>query len=590
MTAAASASSTPNHSRPYKSECGRELTDTRIAIATEMDTEMLLCNVESFQQSYLPFIPTAEDIDSCVQLICDNGLLVKKDTDSLQWRDFPKPPSRLSGTGKVVFSPLKAIVDVISRHKFTGDRPGRVNVPRVEYRDCPNANVHSELCNATFNIDGCFELGEGGGLEGQGTRLAASNIAISAVLKKNEKDWVDNRQKLVSAASHIMNDDPRRAFVFGFTIEDDKMALWYFSRSHSTKSKDFNFIQDYKQLISVFISFIFTDEAGLGYDPIVHRSAVGDITYTYEIPVAGATRYFKSTGTLSSYRSLGVTGHMTRVWKAIEVSSPGGRPIPGKKEVALKDVWLEDDATPEKAIQDAIFAEVKKQRNLRDNGQPSRLDLVMKWRIKIDFEKVIKGDEYQKYFPTVTQDRSTAPRSYRPKRRYIVVYSEICTAFHDAVNLKTSFKALEGALIALVILFIAGWLHRDVSTGNILVFVDEETVTGKLSDLEYAKEFSLTIARSDPKTGTPYFMAYELLTGVSFRKSQPLDVDFAQKIWEGKVISPEQCLTQSSAAPLGVVCNFQHDLESLFWIALWILLARVDYQLLIPSVCEAYLR
>ncbi|KAF9439963.1 hypothetical protein P691DRAFT_620705, partial [Macrolepiota fuliginosa MF-IS2] len=125
-----------------------------------------------------------------------------------------------------------------------------------------------------------------------------------------------NRQKLVSAANHIMNDDPRRVFMFGFTIEDDKMALWYFSRSHSTKSKDFNFIQDYKQFISVFLSLIFADKAALGYDPMIHRSSIGGTAYTYQIPVDGVTRYFKSTRTLSSYRSLGITGRMTRVWKA----------------------------------------------------------------------------------------------------------------------------------------------------------------------------------------------------------------------------------------------------------------------------------
>ncbi|KAF9440094.1 hypothetical protein P691DRAFT_169037 [Macrolepiota fuliginosa MF-IS2] len=264
----------------------------------------------------------------------------------------------------------------------------------------------------------------------------------------------------------------------------------------------------------------------------------------------------------------------------------------------------------------------------------------MQWKTNIDFDKVTKDDEYQKYFvkiegdyqgtmtkikpqdatpttglffsnrprdggpkthqipgsdstrnrgdvtrpiePTVTQDRSTAPRSYRPKRRYIVVYSEICTALHDAVNLKTSFKALEGALIALVIMYIAGWLHRDVSTGNILIFVNGETVTGKLSDLEYAKEFGSTAAHSDPKTGTPYFMALELLTGIPLRKSKPRSVSdtlFADAATGNtamleRLTEPKSAVSDSQE----VVCNFQHDLESFLWIALWILLARVNYE------------
>ncbi|KAF9439383.1 hypothetical protein P691DRAFT_787029, partial [Macrolepiota fuliginosa MF-IS2] len=188
---------------------GHKLTETRIAIATEMDREMLVCGVDSFQQSYLPFVPTAEDIDGCVELLRDKGLLVTGNNGGLRWKDFPKPPSQLSGTEKAVFSPLKAIADVISEYRSTGDTPGRVEIPHVKYRDCPDANVHSELRGATFKIDGCFELDKASGIVRHGVKLVASNIAVSAEFKKKEEDWVDNRQKLVSAASHIMNDDPR---------------------------------------------------------------------------------------------------------------------------------------------------------------------------------------------------------------------------------------------------------------------------------------------------------------------------------------------------------------------------------------------
>lgn len=51
---------------------------------------------------------------------------------------------------------------------------------------------------------------------------------------------------------------------------------------------------------------------------------------------------------------------------------------------------------------------------------------------------------------------------------------------------------------ALQILFMISWIHRDVSSGNILYFDGH----GKLGDLEYAKPFDLDVGRrsSDPKT------------------------------------------------------------------------------------------
>ncbi len=54
---------------------------------------------------------------------------------------------------------------------------------------------------------------------------------------------------------------------------------------------------------------------------------------------------------------------------------------------------------------------------------------------------------------------------------------------------------------ALVFLFIGNWVHRDISAGNIIVMMGKKgKAEGKLSDLEYAKEFGSPAPSSDPKT------------------------------------------------------------------------------------------
>jgi serine/threonine protein kinase len=47
----------------------------------------------------------------------------------------------------------------------------------------------------------------------------------------------------------------------------------------------------------------------------------------------------------------------------------------------------------------------------------------------------------------------------------------------------------------------AGYIHRDISTGNIIMVKDSNRkITGKLSDMEFAKRFDCSQSSPDPKT------------------------------------------------------------------------------------------
>jgi len=79
---------------------------------------------------------------------------------------------------------------------------------------------------------------------------------------------------------------------------------------------------------------------------------------------------------------------------------------------------------------------------------------------------------------------------------------------------------LTSIYLALILLFLAGWVHRDLSTGNIIVVENN----GRVQGFEYAKATSNQSSSSDPKTycfdvkdrccltfdhGTPYFIVAE---------------------------------------------------------------------------------
>lgn len=116
-----------------------------------------------------------------------------------------------------------------------------------------------------------------------------------------------------------------------------------------------------------------------------------------------------------------------------------------------------------------------------------------------------------------SMQQASAPREYKAKQRNFVVYEEVCSALHELDDLHDVLQALLDAVLgevalhsppvdytdtlhgpALQILFLISWTHRDVSSGNILSYNGR----GILGDLEYAKEFNLSVgARSQsPKT------------------------------------------------------------------------------------------
>ncbi len=57
-------------------------------------------------------------------------------------------------------------------------------------------------------------------------------------------------------------------------------------------------------------------------------------------------------------------------------------------------------------------------------------------------------------------------------------------------------------LVALILMLLEKWVHRDISVGNIILVKNEDGQwTGRVSDLEYAREFDSTSSgHKDPKT------------------------------------------------------------------------------------------
>ncbi|KAG2009024.1 other/FunK1 protein kinase [Coprinopsis cinerea AmutBmut pab1-1] len=175
--------------------------------------------------------------------------------------------------------------------------------------------------------------------------------------------------------------------------------------------------------------------------------------------------------------------------------------------------------------------------------------------------QIMNGDARRRFCFAVCC-RLTPSRAHQCRSLTVVI-----TTLGEAVDV------LRQALIPLRLMFCAGWVHRDVSPGNILAYrqAPGSPWTVKLSDLEHAQKFpDPESTGGDRITGTPYFIACEVLDG-DYLSLQEQDEDSTDDD------DPDMSPPPHEFVP---VChNFQHDLESIFWILLWLISMRINQKM-----------
>ncbi|PPQ88974.1 hypothetical protein CVT25_005073 [Psilocybe cyanescens] len=678
-------SSLPETPRSHRSHAGKaDITVLRPIIAVEMDREFVRLPVDSFMKEYMPFVPSEDVIERVIQQLSDasyqsspgdessdeesdqepiyaalragTSLMLHHD-NRLMFRDFPQPPTQTNGSEKVVYAPLAKIADQISQIQDLIPERQR---NEYHYRDVSSKKIQSDIKGSNNKIDACFMSGAKNSLP------ATHDIAVVIEQKLVLEQRGGNNRQAVSANVQIMNDDVRRMFTFGITIESDKATVWYHSRSHSAISEQFSFVHKPKLLLKVFTSFLYATTEELGYDPLVEYLGKGHYLFK-DIPNvqdSSVLDTYKSINTISEIRANNITGRMARVFTVVKYDAD--TEDFGTTRYVLKDLWLDKDAQTERQLQKAIFYDIEAFWN--KDKTPPELDSLK----EAHHDLVISTKDYKKHFLSIAsdyhgriskplasefepirgllagpalEDEETKPgsddarraihtsktshsvpltteiayadfaredfvRTYASRRQYRVVFNEVCTTVGHLDTLGEVLDVLHQSLIPLQMMFCAGWVHRDISSGNIMAYRkvlrnNNEPWTAILADLEYAKKYPPppgNEAASDPKTGTPFFMPIEIMMQTTlFEKdhdeSQGIinantpEADSTKKDPNVPATSAPQKKKILSAYKLnlqrlkknqsldiasnGIVHNFQHDLESVWWIILWTITCRV---------------
>lgn len=328
-----------------------------------------------------------------------------------------------------------------------------------------------------------------------------------------------------------------------------------------------------------------------GYDPSMQRIGHG----IYRVRV-GDTWYITEK-TLSDSRAERICGRCTRVWQVYEDKKYNE----GEEKIyyVLKDVWIDSsidtEATIWKRLKEKVDPKVFEQHFLtlvaafepgesattcgflgRDRySHAENADFMDSQFIDmLDFEPLPTGRNTPPGLPINNRfhiqgpDLEPSTKAARKRVRYHArthdrsVWKELCSTYHDQVDIQIMFKMLGDAVEALRAMWKdAHAIHRDISTGNILY----DGKNGRLGDLEYVTFYDdKPNTTHNVKTGTLQFMAVEVLNG-RYHYRDDEDDPFLVPIPASASDTPDHPFRH----------NVLHDLESIWWLVMWTILSYI---------------
>ncbi|KII95570.1 hypothetical protein PLICRDRAFT_48519 [Plicaturopsis crispa FD-325 SS-3] len=489
-------------------------------VTEQLDGTIPQLSFEEFQ-IYLPPLPV--DIPIVRANLEASGVIHNK-----LWRAYDKDPADMEGHEDAVYQRRDTIFEAIIEEGKENPM-GRVQTLQfMQYRNQVPVSGHR---SNKSRPDAVLRF-PGEDYEWRGIGVAEEDKLDDGV------DTYDNRCKAVWSMHHIMRDDPTRRFTFAITIENTTMRVWFGCRSFLVVTEGFNWITEVDKVIHIYSSFAFATTTELGWDPTMRyipntKPAEYDIdVYTdgNEDPVT-----YRNAKIIWDSGAESMRGRATRVFASTHPET--------KAAVAIKDVWRDQDHVSEGANVDMImdriaqrgepfpkfkkyFMEVKQHGDVRiDKQVDDTLQLILRdtlfsldrpcLRLRKPIQSVHDINESRPMVDShgVLSATSIRNRSNDVRRRvhYRIVFADVGIPVHQVRSLKDRCQVFIDSLKALDAMYRLGWVHCDISVGNILCVKDASgEITGKLSDLEYIMALDTDDPEHSVRTGTIDYMATEV--------------------------------------------------------------------------------
>ncbi|KAF8909747.1 hypothetical protein CPB84DRAFT_1765365 [Gymnopilus junonius] len=490
----------------------------------------------------------------------------------------------------IYFLPLAEVHSLIVEAAISIGSPNLS--PTLEYVPCGNRKPESDR-KSTTKPDGYQIINDNHPLHSAGiwnTDQAVTKdnwldvIRCDEYKKKNsEADRLDNIEKVCWNSHHVMRNDARRRFTFGLTIEETDTRMWFFNRQAVRVSQSFNYMTEPKHLIHYILSLSFATLAELGFDmSMTLYKDPSKKSFDYEIRLREKT--YRTVKVLSDFRADALRGRATRVFEAKEIE--GGEVVSGPS-VVIKDSWMDADRDTEGDIQRAVLHDLPKELHqyfreiVADNYVLAGDEVDHTSLVHLRGLEITDASKYR--LPIVKDDSHVEPQQslgleidpdlhesategfiYYPKVHYRIIFKDVCQPLEEVRSWPTIYKALGDVVEVVTAMYAHGkWVHRDLSTGNILV---DQSGNVQLSDLEFAnKTESEGLAHHAMRTGTIHFMACEVqvLKYLFAPRSSGLKPSLALSLESN---FDEEKDGDSDTFEFPFVHHTLHDLESIWWI------------------------
>ncbi|KAF8601761.1 hypothetical protein BDV93DRAFT_524520 [Ceratobasidium sp. AG-I] len=483
------------------------------------------------------------DLDRVYSVLVD-GDHIKHDHGSPRWSCFTVDPAlNESDDDKLAFAPLSAIFDAIE--VATG-----LDSSQVQFSIDGNEPLYS-TSDITSRPDAYFHLTTPSfeNLPGH----AWVDVAMPVQVKKisTSKNGINNQKNVIRTMHEIMRTDPRRRYVFGLTIEDTQARFWFHDRCNVVCSEvfDIHMISGVEKTHAYFYALAVASAEDLGFDSTCQAVAASATAFQYDFKFRPAERsgprgtIYRAIELISDAAVDKLMGPGTRVWKVQRLNSLS---LPYGPFYALKDAWTHCGRDPEHDIIGNIIAK-------RPDDARYFLTILDAEFVEVESGGVCSEDNTH---------REPAWINALVRRHYRMVSQEVGVSLYQIRNFQNALLALEGGFRGLYAAHMVGYIHRDVSAGNIMFYDgDDRGARGIIMDWEYGKRKDAKYASHDVKTGTAAFMSTEVSNLSYLHHPQMQLVHPSQKKLQ---------LSSGASAP-AFRQNYLHDHESNWWVALWLL-------------------
>ncbi|KAL1698462.1 hypothetical protein EV121DRAFT_297160 [Schizophyllum commune] len=428
------------------------------------------------------------------------------------------------------------------------------------------------------------------------------------------------KEKTFEVARHLMSADLRRTCHYSITLEGTTARLWRYCRTWALYSEPFDINKNKEEFIQWILFTSYASDTQLGLDPTVTRVVDKHGQWQYQFDVLtedNMIRTYQTIKALSPDRCADSpfdrAMHVFEVQRVTTKGCGDSFSTVDTNTYALQDYWRSDvegrnsETRSQRELYGALKAHTSSADELREvwaHFMEFLADGVVRWEDMRASDPApdipAKPYHYEEgSLSSKSEEDDTACQSAQEEAsgesaeisfcesceegsesdqadndsvarlRHRTLHAHVCVDLYQVNEPAVFFFALDKAVFVLSWLRRIGWLHRDISSGNLMLRRLLTTSTDaplheryqlKLHDLEYSLEYA-EAPLPDDGVGTNDFAAVEMAT---------------QKYMFAHTAEPSALPgTSASEGPSDSLVfdipfhrNFFHDLESTAWMAM----------------------